>query len=522
MIAEENVNYTNAPGSNGEKEFPNVFRKFISNGAAAGDAYVPAATGESVEYNYSYTVSPTWVESEIYPIVYVQNTGTKEILQSGTSKDEKVEGINVETQVFQKGNLTDGNDFAFNLNNLTEANVDLGVSIQGTWPGDWNAHVTIDGKQYNNGDVVTVPANTLINASFHVEVGATPGIGDFTAGVLNATTQTLQSFGYTVISGVTDLLIVTDNKPDSGTPDLKKPYHEGILATGELAYGSLGHLKTMKGFDAGVLDEIKHIYYSVGWTFPAMTNEMAGYFQNFMDKGGNIMIAGQDVNWDMSSGDANAHGNASTKTLFTDYFNTNFINDGDATSTQFKAVGTDFVFNGAGTSGLDKSYGSTYYYPDQLEATGPEGHNIFTYNTVAKFAGVRSQHTNFKTVNLGIGLEMVASKAVSNEIMKRTYEWFHGIITGTEFDNYLQSIGMDQNYPNPADQYTIINLGQASERNLTLNVVDITGKSVLMKTISKGSTQETLNTQDLSQGIYQYFLSDGSKISTAKKLVVIH
>jgi len=522
MVVEEEVNYATAPGSNGEKEFPNVFRKFINTNGSAGDVYNPANEGEFVEFTYSYAVAPTWQEDQIYPIVYVQNVGTKEIIQSGTSKDEKVEAVNVETQVFQKGDLTNGNDFAFNLTNLTENDVDLDVSIQGTWPADWNAHVTINGNIYNNGDKVTVPANSTIGATFNAIVGNTPGIGDFSAGVYNSNTQSLQSFAYTIISGVTDLLVVSDNQPASGTVDLKKAYHEGLVATGEQAYGALGHLKTLKGFDAGALDEIKHIYYSVGWTFPALTNEMAGYFQNFMDNGGNIMIAGQDVNWDLSSLDASSNGNAATKALMNDYFSTNFINDGDATSTQFKSVAGDFVFDATGTSGINKSYGATYYYPDQIEAIAPEGYNIFTYNTAAKIAGVRSHHANFKTVNLGIGLEMVASKAVSDEIMKRTYQWFHGIITGTEFDNYLQNLGMDQNYPNPADQYTVINLGKASDKELTLQVVDLTGRTVMVKQVAKGSTQETLSTQDLGQGIYQYFLSDGSKVSTAKKLVVIH
>ena len=522
MVVEEEIVYATAPGSNGEKEFPNVFRKFINTNGSSGDAYTPAAEGEFVEFNYTYTVSPTWNENQIYPIVYVQDVASKAILQSGTSKDEKVEGVNVETNVFQKGNLTDGNDFAFKLTNLTENDVELDISIQGTWPADWDAHVMINGDQYNSGDKLTVPANSSVDATFHAVVGNTPGIGDFNAGVFNSATQTLQSFAYTVISGVTDLLIVTDNQPASGTPDLKKSYHEGLVATGELAYGALGHLKTLKGFELNALDEIKHIYYSVGWTFPAMTPEMVGYFQNFMDNGGNIMIAGQDVNWDLSSLDPNANGNAASKALMNNYFNTNFINDGDATSTQFKSIAGDLVFDAAGTSGINKSYGTTYYYPDQLEAIAPEGHNIFTYNTASKFAGVRAQHSNFKTVNLGIGLEMVNLKTVSDEIMKRTYQWFHGIITGTEFDSYLQALGMDQNYPNPADQYTVINLGQAADKNLTLNVVDLTGRTVMIKQVAKGSTQEILNTQDLTQGIYQYFLSDGNSISTSKKLVVIH
>lgn len=83
-------------------------------------------------------------------------------------------------------------------------------------------------------------------------------------------TQLLKHFraAYTVISGVTDLLVVTDNQPSSGTPDLKKAYHEGLVATGELAYGSLGHLKVLKGFDLGALDEIKHILLFCWLDFP--------------------------------------------------------------------------------------------------------------------------------------------------------------------------------------------------------------------------------------------------------------
>lgn len=522
MVAEEEVVYATPPGSNGEKEFPNVFRKFINPAGAVGDAYVPAAVGDVVEYDFSYTVAPTWVEAQIYPIVYVQNTATKEIIQSGTSRDELVEGVNVATQDFQKGDKAVGNDFAFNLTNLSESDVDLNISIQGTWPADWSAYVTINGNTYNDGDAVTVPANSTINANFHAVVGATAGIGDYSAGVLNIATQTLQSFAYTVISGVTDLLVVTDNLPSSGTVDLKKPYDEGLVATGELAYGSLGHLKTIKGFQAGALDEIKHIYYSVGWTFPAMTDEMVGYFQNFMDNGGNIMIAGQDVNWDLSSLDASAHGSATTKAFMQDYFNTNFVNDGETTSVQFKSVDGDGVYDGVASSGINKSYGATYFYPDQLSATGPEGYNIFSYGATTKYAGVRSHHDNFKTVNLGIGLEMIALKTVSDEIMKRTYEYFHGIITGTQFDNYLSALGMGQNYPNPADQYTVVEIGKAADKNLSIKVTDLNGRTVLTQEVAQGSTQEILNTQNLSQGIYQYFLSDGSNMTAAKKLVVIH
>lgn len=521
LLAEENVTYTSAPGSNGEKEFPNVFRKFINTNGSAGDAYVPAQVGEFTELNYNYTVDPSWKENEIYPIAYIQNVSTKEVIQSGSSRDEKVEAVNVETKVFQVGNLVDGNEFKFNLTNLTENDAQLQVSIQGTWPADWGAYVDINGAHYNSGDTLIIPANATINATLKATVGPTPGIGDFSAGVFNTETNTLQAFAFTVISNITDLLIVTDNKPAEGNPDLKKNYNDGLVATGEPAYASIGATKAVKGFEAGAMGTVRHIYYSVGWTFPAMTPDMVGYFQDFLDNGGNIMVAGQDVNWDMASGDASANGNAASKALMNNYFNSNFIDDGSSANLQFKPVAGDVIFDGVGSSGLNKSYGATYFYPDQIEAVGPEGYNIFTYNTAAKVAAVRSKHVNFKTVNIGIGLEMIAVKAVADEIMKRTYDWFHGKISDTEFDNYLNA-AMGQNYPNPADKFTVINFGTETTGDFILNIVDLTGKMVMSKNIAKGTSSESINTEALPQGIYQYYLTDGSKVTTAKKLVVIH
>lgn len=522
LVAEELVTYATPPGTNGEKLFPNVFRKFISTNGATGDVYVPAAIGSTVEYNYSYTVDAKWVEAQVYPIAYVQNIATKSILQSGTSKDEKVEAVNTETAVFQKGNKVDGNQFSFALNNLSKDPVTLKISLNGTWPSDWSGSVEIDGKQYADGDEIIVDAFANVAGKLNVSVGNLPGIGEFYAGVYNASNDTKQSFSYTVISGITDLLVVSDNLPAAGTPDLKAPYFEGLTLSGEPAFAALGGLKTQKGFEANVLDEIQHIYYSVGWTFPAMTNEFAGYIMNFMDNGGNFMICGQDVNWDMASGDANANGNAATKQLVNEYLSADFIADGDATSTQIKSVTGDLVFDGLSASGINKTYGTTYYYPDQIAPLAPDGYTIFTYNTAAKVAGVRAHHPTFKTVDIGIGLEMVALPGLAQEITKRTHDWFHGIITGTEFDNYIQNLAMSQNYPNPADQYTTISLGNVAQNNLTLTVVDLNGRTVLKQEIAKGAKSEKVITSYLTDGIYQYFLTDGKTFNSAKKLVVMH
>lgn len=82
-VAEKIVNY-NAP--NGESVHHNVFRTFLSDNA--GDVYSPAASGESVLFNYTYEINAEWGADQAYVLAYVQDMDTGEIYNSGTKFDE--------------------------------------------------------------------------------------------------------------------------------------------------------------------------------------------------------------------------------------------------------------------------------------------------------------------------------------------------------------------------------------------------------------------------------------------------
>ena len=91
-VAEKIVNY-DAP--NGETVHHNVFRTFLSDNT--GDIYTPAASGESVVFNYSYEIDADWLADEAYVLAYVQDMDTGEIYNSGTKFDE-VSVSNVEVK----------------------------------------------------------------------------------------------------------------------------------------------------------------------------------------------------------------------------------------------------------------------------------------------------------------------------------------------------------------------------------------------------------------------------------------
>ncbi len=75
----------NLASPNGEKVHHNVFRKFISQ--ADGDPISLSDNGGSQNLSYSLTIDPSWVESEVYVLVWVQDINTKEVLNSGNKFD---------------------------------------------------------------------------------------------------------------------------------------------------------------------------------------------------------------------------------------------------------------------------------------------------------------------------------------------------------------------------------------------------------------------------------------------------
>lgn len=88
-VVEKKISYTSAPGSNGEKEFHNVFRTFINKDDTAGETITFPTINDSLVLNYQYTISSAWKAAEMHVVAYVQNTA-KEVLNSGSTMDETV------------------------------------------------------------------------------------------------------------------------------------------------------------------------------------------------------------------------------------------------------------------------------------------------------------------------------------------------------------------------------------------------------------------------------------------------
>lgn len=521
-VAEHLVSYITPPGTNGETEFPDVFRESITG--TSGVTFTPAAIGSSVSFDYSYTLDPVYVAAEAYALAWVQNAGTKEVLNSGASGDPTVEVVNTTAETFVQGSTGAAEPFAGSVINIGDANANIHIALTSNQPADWSATYNFDGDTYTTTADGSINALSTLPIDLNVQVGPTPAIGEYTITVTFPDNPEIsaQVLNYYVISGVTDLVVNNEVAFGDGSPygtyDWESLYTDGLDAAGVTTYAATSHFTMKKGFSTGALSEVKNIYYNVGWTFPGLVAdaEKISELEDFLDNGGNLFISGQDIGWEV---DYYSTYYPEAVTFYEDYLHASFVADEATGATQLVATAGDEWYGAVATSDISKPYGTTYYYPDQIEVNGTDAYEVFNYNGTTKVGGIRSETANYKTVYLGIGIEMIADDAIRNAIMNATYLYFKGEVNGIEYDNMVKGL-LGNAYPNPAVDMTNIPLSNINQ-DYTIRVTDITGKTVYEATVKAGSTNYSLNTSSLNSGMYFYYLTDGSQTTETQKLNII-
>lgn len=521
MVAEHEIDYVTAPGTNGETVFPDVFRKALAG--TNGVSFTPAATGSSVTVTYSYNIDPLWDPDQTYVLAWIQNTSTKEVLNSGATSDPYIETVNTSASVFHQSATSSAESFSGSINNLGASDENVTITLDASEPGDWNATFNYMGTDYTGTATTTATAASGEDITLNVTVGASPAIGEYTITIAfpDQPDWDPQVLHYYVISGVTDLIVNNlQNFGDGsvyGTWDWQPLYEAGLNAAGVTSYSATSHYTMKKGFENNAFGEVKNIYYNVAWTFPALVgdDQKLTQLENFLDNGGNLFISGQDIGWEEDYYSAEY---PEAVNFYENYLHASFVNDVAPGATTFDAVADDPDFGSVASNTITQPYGTDNYYPDQIAVNGSEAFPIFAYdNNAAEVGGIRSETANYKTVYLGIGIEMLGDDDTRNALMTATYQYFSGTMTGVAYDQTVQDL-LGKAFPDPASTSTTIPLHNAHDA--LLRITDITGQTVKEIQVKGGSSEYTLDVSDLQSGMYFYFLIQDGRSTGAQKLNV--
>ncbi len=523
---ESDISYPTAPGSNGEKDFPNVFRRFINT--PAGEEFTPAAIGNINTLNFSYELDAVWNADKIFTVVWIQYESTKEVINAGAAMIPAVELISNST-MFEKGAPQSATNFSLGVVNLGEADVNVRLKFTPKQNSDWNAAFSVNGTPVADEVTIPVTAGATVPLTVDVTPGGSAGLSEYAVS-MDIPAEPLLTPQYAllnVISNVTDLLVHNENAwgsgPGGAAKDYEAAYMDGLNQTGSstIAVSSAGLFQ--RGWTLGKLSDVKHVYYNCGWGFPAITAELATAFMGLMNAGGNLQVSGQDVGWDTY--DQSGHGSAASRSLYRNYLFANYKNDGTATNTLVNMVVTDPLFGAVGTFQLQNVYGNDtqgnpLFYPDQVSPT-PEGVQLGWFNAdQTAGAGIRGAKNNYKSVYFTFAMEQVVNSAVRNDLMKLTWQWFHGVISSTEFDGAVSGLMLGQNYPNPVADATVVPF-EAASRDRVLHVYDMVGRLVSLYDVPATSTQLRIDAQSLRPGMYSYRLIDNGRVVASKAMQIV-
>ncbi len=517
LLIERLVQYTVAPGNNGETEFPNVYRAMLPD--TAGENITLPAIGSSLNFTYNINHNSAWVLSQIAEIAFLQRLNDKEVINTGSSFDPIINTLLVTpTKNIKNGLQGSTVPFAMTVGNSGSASESFTYTLTTNAPANWNASFILNGLTYTSSTSQLLTSNSNLPLTVNVVPGNTPAIAKYTLKIqsVNNPTSPAMSTTFYVVSGVRDLVVSNNAGKGDGTGGTASTW-EGIFTQSLSNAGATMMTSTTSdvlenAMKSNAMTGIKNIYFNCGWTFPAFTDSMAMRYENFMNAGGNVFMSGQDIAWEVfdSTNTANTYTTAYKRNFMRHHMNVDFVNDGFSSSITLSPIATDEIFNAATTGTISNFYGGTYFFPDELKLYGI-GKSIFYYNTAqTKIAGIRAYNSIHKTVFIAPGMEMLdATKAAY--ILSQSYKWFNGMVSIEEFDNNMIGNLM----PNPANTEVNIPLNNV---NSNIEIIDVNGKVLITEQASNNNFLK-VDVSTLASGIYFVRLK-GSNNVNYKKLII--
>lgn len=516
-VIERMVVYTTPPGSNGEKEFPDVMRKLLPD--PTGIAIPALNAGDTLSYQLTTPVNPAWNWSDLAVVCWLQSDATKEVLQANINlptfivetSDPLADFLNPNQAITKSLHIFNDNPQPINLNITANA---LQIS-----PG-WSYTLLHNGTAVDS-IVVTLASGETIN--FELEVLAGPEDGSIKLSIFAKNQDDPYGYGYAVdyfgiiLSG--EVLFVDDD----GGENYENQYYAAFDSAG-IDYTSIEQSALAQLAYAIPPGQFAAVVWNVSWGFPALTPQDVAFLSAYLDGGGKLFIAGQDIGWDIFD-PAGSSNFPAAQNFYHTYLDANYLSD-NAAVYSMQGIPGDPI-----TDGLSFNITTVYSrYPEQISSFSGNGVLILKYTNSSKYGAIRYDSGTYKTVYLGVGLEQMSDPHARIAIVSRTLNWFG--ITGVGIDPEPAEVPgelfLAQNYPNPFNPSTVIRFGLPRSGEVQLTIYNILGERVaelVNGALPAGQYTYTWegrnrNGQPLASGVYFYRLESEGKILQKKMLLV--
>ncbi|MBK9076771.1 MAG: Omp28-related outer membrane protein [Flavobacteriales bacterium] len=489
-----------------------VLRAYLTPGTW-GDEVTTTTAGTLVQRTYSYTVPTDFDITNCEVVAFVSEyqaevyQAREVVAEGGTTLI--VGSLTGPPAPYAGGSSGSTTTFANTFSNELGASADYIFTLASAdAPADWTASFDVQGNTYTGASTLTVNTGVQEPVSVNIVPGASVAVATYelTVAAVSEPNAPILSQLYYVMSGVTDLVV---SNPLAEA-------HEPIYMSGLAVANQVGRAKTSRdmfgGFaDASALGGVNNLYFNVSWTFPSLTDEVVGQLGAFLDGGGNLMIAGQDIGWDQS-GDAAAYGTAITQAFYEDYMYADYVADGSTSNSSVNFEDGDVVFGTVPNSNINAVFGANSY-PEEITPIAPAV-PILRYNTPTKIGGLRVETTNYKLVYFGVGPEQMSDLAVADKMIQLSHDWFYGVVAVEEMDNAFQG----SMWPVPTSDLLNVRMDGTIQHYA---VVDAAGRTVRAERLANPADRLSIAVGDLRAGLYtlQVTVEDGTRTARAFSVV---
>ncbi len=475
-----------------------------------GDEIENIEQGSLITRTYTYVLEDDFVAENCSVVAFITETrqeaitGAQVPVISGSHNGEiEPDFGRIFTDNFlQAGETGQNSHFDVTLINglAEEQNMILNLSYDA--PDAWDINFNVNQEVFTQTASINMLANEVKNVKINVTPNENPGVAHCvltltTSGTKQNNEKVIEVF---VVSGVDNLIINGSGKMNNITSDeYAELYKAGLNAAGCYSVGAIPGYTLEQAVEYGLLDSVKNIYLNVGGTIPVLTVNQTNILTSFIDAGGNLLMAGQDIGQDIFG--ANGYSSSfKQKLFFQNYLSASFRNNGDEQNNFINST-VDSIYSGISQVALYDAYGGSFT-PDAIKNYG-DATEILLYPS-GYAAAVKKYKGESKIVYFAFGMEQVQSIDDRNELMDRTYRWFEGLqVSNVDNSNVLKT----NTYPNPVTNKLFLDF----DKKVQFSIFNAAGQFV-----KKGTTQNEIDVSELENGLFIIKIETEEGLSISK------
>jgi len=237
-----------------------------------------------------------------------------------------------------------------------------------------------------------------------------------------------ESFNFSL--PISPLLLFVDD--DHNANNVENYYTDTFDAL-NISYSSFERL--LDGDPPTFMASFPLVFWGCEWAFPSLDNSDRAAIGVYLNGGGNLLIAGQDIGWDLNDpwdggpNEFNLSGGAS-KTWYETYLKSVYVSD-DAGRNDMVGVTGDPIGEGISFNRLQPGLPSQFQFPSVISATSGAS-EVFRYGSEAGGAGAVRYKGGHGLVHFAFGgVESITDFEIRTEIVRRSIAFLTGI--NTEF-----------------------------------------------------------------------------------------